>query len=252
MDGNKRHSWGQTLVPCRIDSGISLLDSVQNDHCSEKDLGVGVNEGYRAKETGPSAALGREMKKIEALLVEHPCLEDSRYTAAGTSEDLPSAFDLAADGPIAHWLVLGFEGLGGVGSHTARAIELEAEMMGQHFGHCVAGLGAVENLSPEHNQFGVDNAGRILPVPDSTAANTHLSHLRTTCPDFPSHCGRIVKTHVEDDHVRVPDQVGPEECQLISFAAVVIRERRFMAYRNHDKLTSSFPILPKLRPLPCP
>lgn len=78
VDGNRRRrSSGHTLVICQIGSGISLSETAQNYRYSGKDLGVGMNERYLVKETGPSAALRREMKKIEALLEGHPCLEDN-------------------------------------------------------------------------------------------------------------------------------------------------------------------------------
>lgn len=85
-DGNKRrrHSSGRTLAAYRTGSGISLSDTAQNHRYSEKDRGVGVNEESLVKETGPAAALGREMKKIEALLEEHPYLEDKRQMVADT------------------------------------------------------------------------------------------------------------------------------------------------------------------------
>lgn len=149
VDGKKRrrHSWGQTLASCHTGSGISLSDTAQNHRCSEKDLGVGVNEGYLVKETGPSAALGREMKKIEALLEGHPCLKDNRQTVADILGDLPLAFDPAADGPAAQRQVPGYGRLGGASSGTGRAIELEIEMAGPYFVRRVAGSEAVDNLS---------------------------------------------------------------------------------------------------------
>ena len=81
----RRQSSGHTLATCYIGSGISLSETAQNHRCAEKGLEVGMNEGYLVRKTGPSAALRREMKKIEALLEGHPCLEDNRYTVADTS-----------------------------------------------------------------------------------------------------------------------------------------------------------------------
>lgn len=151
-DGNKRrrHSSGRTLAAYRTDSGISLSDTAQNHRYSEKDLGVGVNEESLGKETGPSAALEREMKKIEALLEEHPYLEDKRQMVADTFGGLLSAFDPAAEWKTARWSVLGYgRRPGGTSLGTARVSDLEIEMAGPYFARRVAGSEAAENRCRE-------------------------------------------------------------------------------------------------------
>lgn len=195
----RRHSSGQTLARCQIDSGISWLEIVQNHRYSEKDLEVGMNEGDLVKETGPSAALRREMKKIEALLAGRPCLEDKRYTVVDIPGDWRLAFGLVAGGLVADSRAPGFEGLDGAGWDTVeRAIELETEREGACSARRVADSTVVETLAQGNNPFGGSIVGRILLALDPMAVNTRLCLLRAPCPDFLNRYGRFVTIPVED------------------------------------------------------
>lgn len=184
-----------------------------------------MNEGYLVKETGPSAALRREMKKIEALLEGHPYLEDNWYTVAGIFGGSSSAFGPAADGPVARSLVLGCEPLGGASSGTGQAIELETERAGPRFARFVAGSAALENLAPwDTLPFGENIVGRILPALDRTAVESHLALRQAPCQDFPNHYERFVTTPVEDGCATAPERVGPGECLPIAFAALFVSQ----------------------------
>lgn len=209
---------------CYIGSEISLSETAQNHRYSEKDLEVGMNEGCLVKETGPSAALRREMKKIEALLEGHPCLEDNRYTVADIFGGSSLAFGPAAGGPIAHSLVLGCGPLGGAGLGTGRAIGLAIERAGPCFARRVAGSAAVDNLSLRDNPFGGNIVGRILLVLDRTAVDSRLSLLPVPSQDSPNHYERFVTTPVEGGCAKAPERVGPGECWRISFGAFFISQ----------------------------
>lgn len=69
------------------------------------------------------------MKKIEALLLVHPCLGDNLQTAADTFADSESAFDLAVGGggPAGHLLAQGSGRLGAANFDMARALVLGFE-----------------------------------------------------------------------------------------------------------------------------
>ena len=70
------------------------------------------------------------MKKIEALLLVHPCLGDNLQTAADTFDaDSESAFDLAVGGggPAGHLPAQGSGRLGAANFDMARALVLGFE-----------------------------------------------------------------------------------------------------------------------------
>ncbi len=240
-DGNTRRRRHNCHTVCHTGSGISLSDTAQNHQYAEKDLGLDVNEGYLVKETGPSAVLEREMKKIEALLEVHSCLEGNRQTVADddTSDGSPLAIDPAAGGPAVHSLVLGYERLGAASSGRGRAIELAVGIAGPYSARRVADSEVVENLAQPRNSSGVNIVDHILLVHDPTAANTHLSLLQAPCRDFPSPRERFVRTHVADDHAEVLGSRGLGERRRISVAAS-IRQRRAITQRIRPHLPPRF------------
>lgn len=151
------------------------------------------------------------MKKIEALLVVHPCLEDNRQMAVDTYADLPWASDQAAgvrvaSSPGPDYELLDFDW------SMARADPVAGREC-QHSASA-ADSGAVENFVPERRMASAAGAGADAGVgadigivghnhlsPHGQAVvvvDIHLCRPQVPYQGYPYHCASIATIHGED------------------------------------------------------
>lgn len=151
------------------------------------------------------------MKKIEALLVVHPCLEDNRHTAVDTCADLPSASDQAAGVRVASSPGPDYEPLDS--DWSMARVGPVADTEGQHSASA-ADWGAVENFVLARKMASAAGAGagadvgadigtaghnRLSPLGQAVGVvGIHLCHSQVPHQGYPYHCESIATIHGED------------------------------------------------------
>ena len=130
------------------------------------------------------------MKKIEALLLVHPCLEENLQTVADTFEDFPWAFDQVVVGELAERsLALGYEPPDEASFDKPRVTDFAVEREKTCSARRVADSEAPDSFVLENIPSVGDTAGHILLSHGRIAVSTHLCLRWAPYRDFQDHCG---------------------------------------------------------------
>ena len=158
------------------------------------------------------------MKKIEALLVVHPCLEENRQTAVGTSADSPLASDPAACAPVASspgpdyellsvdWSMAQVDSVFGRESqHSGRVGDSGAVgnfVLGKRMPSAAvaAAVAAAAAAAVVAGGIGIVGHNHLFPPGQVVVVvHIHLCWVRVPYQGCPYHCASIGTIHDEDD-----------------------------------------------------